>query len=93
MTTVIMTKNDEKILAEPPAKVPWRAVCHTFLILIAGSSLLIGGIVGSITDPDTFWPLILLGTLLFIPGSYHTWFAYKANKGHHGWDFDEFPDC
>lgn len=26
---------------------------------------------------DRFWPLIALGSLMFIPGSYHTYFAYN----------------
>ena len=38
-------------------------------------------VTGHIVDEhyqDRFWPLVILGLLMFIPGSYHTYFAYKV---------------
>ena len=80
------------------ARVPWRAIIYAAVLLVGGTVLLVLGslIVTGHLDPEVhgerFWPLILLGGLLFIPGSYHTYFAYKAFSGDPDWSFDEFPD-
>ena len=83
---------------KPPTKVPWKAVIYALILFILGCILLTAGclIVTGHIDPvkhnERFWPLILLGSLMFIPGSYHTYFAYKAFTGDPDWDFEEFPD-
>ena len=80
------------------AKTQWRAIVCTAVLLLGGSVLLVLGsmIVTGHLDPDThgerFWPLVLLGGLMFIPGAYHVYFAYKAFTGDPDWSFDEFPD-
>ena len=80
------------------AKTQWRAIVYTAVLLLGGSVLLVLGsmIVTGHLDPDThgerFWPLVLLGGLMFIPGAYHVYFAYKAFTGDPDWSFDEFPD-
>ncbi len=38
----------------------------------------VSGHIESVHYQDRFWPLIVLGSLMFIPGSYHTYFAYKV---------------
>lgn len=82
----------------PAAKTPWRAILYAAVLLLGGSVLLVLGsmIVTGHLDPDThgerFWPLVLLGGLMFIPGAYHVYFAYKAFTGDPDWSFDEFPD-
>jgi fatty acid desaturase len=96
------SQSHEEFLAQqferPPTKVPWKAIIFALILFILGSALLIVGslIVTGHIDPvkhnERFWPLILLGSLMFIPGSYHTYFAYKAFRGDPDWDFEEFPD-
>jgi len=82
----------------PPIKTPWKAILYAVILFLLGSLLLTIGLLtvtGHIVDEhyqDRFWPLVILGLLMFIPGSYHTYFAYKALKGDPDWDFDEFPD-
>ena len=79
-------------------RVPWRAILYAAVLLVGGSVLLVLGslIVTGHLDPEVhgerFWPLILLGGLMFIPGSYYTYFAYKAFTGDPDWSFEEFPD-
>ena len=81
-----------------PVAIPWKAIAYAAALLLLGSLLLGTGclIVAGYLDPEThnerFWPLILLGSLLFIPGSYHTYFAYKAYSGDPDWAWEEFPD-
>ena len=97
-----VSASHEEFLAQqyerPPTKVPWKAIIYALILFILGSALLIAGslIVTGHIDPvkhsERFWPLILLGSLMFIPGSYHTYFAYKAFRGDPDWDFEEFPD-
>ena len=82
--------NYEEIHAKPASKVPWRPVIFASALLIVGTAMLM---VGFLNDPDRFWPLLLLGTLMVIPGSYYTYFAYKAFRGQPDWDFLEYPDC
>ena len=97
-----VSQNHEDFLAQqfekPATKVPWKGVIYALILFLLGSGLLLAGclIVTGHIDPvehnERFWPLILLGSLMFIPGSYHTYFAYKAFTGDPDWDFDEFPD-
>jgi len=81
-----------------PVQVPWKAVIYAVVLFLAGTVLLVIGslIVTGHLDPiehnDRFWPLILLGSIMFIPGSYHTYYAYKAFSGDPDWDFEEYPD-
>ena len=35
--------------------------------------------------------LIVIGSLTFIPGSYHTWLAYNAHKGRRGFSYSDIP--
>jgi len=82
----------------PPPKVPWKAIIYAIILFLLGSGLLTFGLLvvtGHIIDThyqERFWPIVILGALMFIPGSYHTYFAYKAFKGDPEWNFDEFPD-
>jgi len=82
---------------KPPTQVPWKAVIYAVVLFFLGTLLLTIGcliVTGHIESKygDRFWPLILLGSLMFLPGSYHTYFAYKAFRGDPDWNFDEFPD-
>lgn len=81
----------------PPTKIPWKAVSFAAVLLIAGTVLLILGIMvvtGYIDTKysDRMWPMIILGILMFIPGSYHTRIAYYAYKKVPGYSFDDIPE-
>ncbi|XP_023319993.1 uncharacterized protein LOC111695063 isoform X2 [Eurytemora carolleeae] len=52
----------------------------------------VSGHIEGVHYQDRFWPLIFLGSIMFLPGAYHTYFAFKAFTGDPDWDFEEFPD-
>jgi hypothetical protein len=37
-------------------------------------------------------PLIILGSITFLPGAYHTRLAYLAWRGYSGYSLDQIPD-
>ena len=41
---------------------------------------------------DRWLPMLIIGSLMFIPGSYHTYLAYYAWKGEPGFSFALIPD-
>ncbi|KAK3743712.1 hypothetical protein QZH41_012397, partial [Actinostola sp. cb2023] len=41
---------------------------------------------------DRTYPLLIIGSLMFIPGFYHVRLAYCAWKGYRGYSFDDIPD-
>ncbi|XP_029212919.1 transmembrane protein 230-like [Acropora muricata] len=82
---------------KPPPKVPWRAIfLATFLfsvgtvLLVIGSLLFTGYI--DVKYADRTYPMLILGSLMFIPGFYHVRIAYYAWKGYRGYSFDDIPD-
>ncbi|KJE94012.1 hypothetical protein CAOG_08809 [Capsaspora owczarzaki ATCC 30864] len=83
---------------KPPVKVPWRAIGLALLLFLIGSILLTFGsliLTGKIkVDPkeDTSIPLIVIGSLVFLPGFYHLRLAYYAYRGYKGYSFDDIPD-
>jgi len=89
---------DNSQFEKPKTKVPWKAISYAVILLLIGTILLTIGcliVTGHIDQEkhnERFWPMILLGALMFIPGSYHTYFAYKAFIGDPNWSFEEFPD-
>ncbi|XP_059148760.1 transmembrane protein 230-like [Physella acuta] len=82
---------------KPAPKVPYKAillatglfVCGSVLIIV-GSLLLTGYINAQYSDRT--WPLLLLGSLMFIPGAYHVRIAYYAYKGYDGFTYDDIPE-
>lgn len=41
---------------------------------------------------DRIWPIIILGTLMFIPGAYHMRVAILAYRKVPGYSFDDIPE-
>ena len=41
---------------------------------------------------DRTWPVIILGSIMFIPGAYHVRLAYCAFVGYHGYSYDDIPE-
>ncbi|KAF9383757.1 hypothetical protein CPB97_006194 [Podila verticillata] len=82
----------------PPPSIPWKSIILAVVLLILGVvGLTIGSLlkVGILTSPD--WldkgtPLLILGTLCFIPGAYHVGLAYYAYQDYEGYSFSHIPD-
>ncbi|CAF1348964.1 unnamed protein product, partial [Didymodactylos carnosus] len=82
---------------EKPGKAPIRAIILAIMLFILGSIMIsIGALMltGYIRTQyrDRTWPLILVGTIVFLPGFYHVRIAYYAWKGYKGFTFDDIPD-
>mmetsp|Transcript_91114 Transcript_91114/g.262756 ORF Transcript_91114/g.262756 Transcript_91114/m.262756 type:complete len:96 (+) Transcript_91114:89-376(+) len=70
-------------------KVPWKEVFLSVTLLFVGSSFLICG--GCMAWKDGIMeaaPLLTLGTLCFIPGSYHTFLFIQIFRKVPGYTFD-----
>uniref|UniRef100_A0A915JA53 Transmembrane protein 230 n=1 Tax=Romanomermis culicivorax TaxID=13658 RepID=A0A915JA53_ROMCU len=80
-----------------PIKVPWKAIAlATFLfvfgaILILMSLLILFGVFDE-KYSDRIWPMLILGSLIFVPGFYHVRIAYYACTGRNGYTYDDIPD-
>mmetsp|Transcript_24572 Transcript_24572/g.27951 ORF Transcript_24572/g.27951 Transcript_24572/m.27951 type:complete len:106 (+) Transcript_24572:32-349(+) len=74
-------------------KHPWKTIVLAFFLFGAGILFLTLGVkaVGKSGWSDA-WPFFLLGSLLFIPGGYHSYIIYKIFRGVPGWSYDMIPD-
>lgn len=83
--------------ANPPPKIPWKAVTLATLLMVVGVVLLTLGclaVTGHLNTKytDRMWPMIVLGVLMFIPGAYHVRIAYYAFRQVPGYSFDDIPE-
>ncbi|KAK9718599.1 hypothetical protein K7432_005372 [Basidiobolus ranarum] len=80
----------------PSPSIPYGAIVQALLLFIAGSLMLIFGaleITGYLDDSKrTGKVLLIIGSLLFIPGVYYSRHAYYAYKGYRGYDFADIPE-
>ncbi|KAF9964507.1 hypothetical protein BGZ70_006360 [Mortierella alpina] len=89
--------SDGQFMAPEP-KAPMKSIVLASILLVLGIiGLVIGALikVGIMSSPD--WldkgtPLLILGALCFIPGSYHVALAYYAYKEYEGYSFSHIPD-
>jgi Ca2+/H+ antiporter len=87
----------DKQFEQPPSKIPYKAIGLAVVLFVVGSVLIILSallLAGHIDTKysDRTWPLLILGLLMFIPGSYHVHLAYYAWKGTSGYSFDDIPE-
>ena len=82
----------------PPVKVPWKSIALAAFLLVVGTVFTtVGGLIlsGWIVDPryaDKYIPMLTVGLLTFIPGSYHVYLAYRAWNKTPGYSFEHIPD-
>ena len=67
---------------------PWKAVALAVFLTAAGLSLFIAGL----AVQSGRLPMLCLGALLLIPGSYHCMLAYRAYRKVPGYTFDSLPE-
>ncbi|GAB6022467.1 hypothetical protein CHUAL_006578 [Chamberlinius hualienensis] len=96
-----LTKTDDGYIdlqfEKPAVRIPWKALCLAIALFVVGSGLIIIGslLISGYIDTkysDRTWPVLILGSLMFIPGAYHVRIAYYAFKGYKGYSFDDIPD-
>ena len=72
-------------------KIPYKTILVAFLFLIGGTIFMYLGLeelltTGSISES---YEKILLGLIMFIPGSYHSFLAFMACRKAEGWNYDD----
>ncbi|XP_068745362.1 transmembrane protein 230-like [Montipora capricornis] len=82
---------------KPPPKIPWKAIFLAIFLFSVGTMLLIVGSLlftgyFDVKYADRTYPLLILGSLMFIPGFYHVRIAYYAWKGYRGYSFEDIPN-
>ncbi|CAF1062498.1 unnamed protein product [Rotaria sordida] len=82
---------------EPEVKAPVYAIVLAIALFLIGSVMIILGALMltrriETQYSDRTWPLILVGTLIFLPGFYHLRIAYWAWKGDQNFSFADIPD-
>ena len=71
------------------AKIPWRTIFISFLFLIGGIVFLTWGLIDLFEKSlSESYEKLILGSILFIPGSYHTMLAIQALRGVDGWTYE-----
>lgn len=91
---------DEQFLLHSSSskKIPYKAIGLAALLFFLGTVMcIIGGLLlsGIYIDQrynDRTWPVLCLGLIMFIPGSYHIRIAYYAWKRVPGFQYSDIPD-
>ncbi|KFQ16736.1 PREDICTED: transmembrane protein 230 [Merops nubicus] len=80
-----------------PPKIPYKAIALAVVLFMIGTFLIIIGallLAGYISKggTDRAIPVLIIGTLVFLPGFYHLRIAYCASRGYRGYSYDDIPD-
>jgi hypothetical protein len=69
--------------------VPWKTIFVSFLFFIGGLVFLsLGFIEWAESSFSDAYEKLILGSILFIPGVYHTVLAIQALRGIEGWGYE-----
>lgn len=71
---------------------PWKKVALAISLLVVGSVLLFTGVGLFVNGTRNSIPLMVIGSLAFIPGAYFTCIAYSAWRGYRGYSLSSIPD-
>ncbi|ORZ14677.1 upf0414 transmembrane protein [Absidia repens] len=83
---------------QPEPQIPWKAIGLATLLFAIGSVLIVIGVLiklGFIATEEYLSraiPLLVLGSIMFIPGAYHLYIAYYAYYKYPGYEFSMIPD-
>ena len=71
-------------------KIPYKTILVAFLFLVLGTIFLILGgqeLTEEVIDWTKATERLILGGILFIPGSYHSFLAFMVLRGAQGYDY------
>ncbi|KAJ5067849.1 hypothetical protein M0811_03039 [Anaeramoeba ignava] len=74
-----------------------KAIYLAIFLLVGGSILIVFGVLFHLEKfseefQDRGIPLIILGSLMFLPGFYESMIAYYSYKGYPGYSYDSIPE-
>jgi hypothetical protein len=76
-------------------KVPVKSICVAIILFVVGTifltlgSLMLAGVIKQGGGSFRAAPLMIIGSMVFIPGAYNVRTAYCAWKGYHGYSFSD----
>ncbi|MEW5299914.1 MAG: hypothetical protein WDW38_002735 [Sanguina aurantia] len=83
---------DSSAVIDAASPKPWKKISLAVALLVGGSVLLFTGVGLYVTGRPNVLPMLILGSLAFLPGFYYSRIAYLAWKGYHGYSLDLIPD-
>ena len=78
-------------------KIPYKSIMLAVMLFTIGTVLLVVGslLVSGIWVPaeyaDRTIPVLILGCIAFIPGSYHTYIAWASYRQYKGYSYSQIP--
>ena len=77
------------------ARPPWRSIALASFLFLVGVVLLVTGALrraGFLEDGEAkATPMLVLGSICFVPGFYMVRVAYYARKGNYGYSYHDIP--
>lgn len=88
---------DDSQFERPKGRVPWKAITFAVFLFVNGSLVIMYSLFKLFDYEDTeaksrSIALLVLGLLMFIPGSYHVALAYLSYHEYPGYSFDDILD-
>lgn len=84
---------DDQFEDTTPVKIPVKSIFVAVVLFLVGSvfltlgSLMLAGVISEGGGSFRAMPLMVIGSIVFIPGAYNVRTAYYAWKGYHGYSF------
>lgn len=86
---------DDQFEDTTPIKAPVKSICVAVILFVLGTimltlgSLMLAGVINQGGGSFRAAPLMIIGSIIFIPGAYNVRTAYYAWKGYHGYNFSD----
>lgn len=84
---------DDQFEDTTPIRAPIKSICIAIILFVVGSimltlgSLMLAGVMSQGNGSFRAAPLMVIGSMIFIPGAYNVRTAYYAWKGYRGFSF------
>ena len=84
---------DDQFEDTTPIRVPIKSICIAIILFLVGTvmltlgSLMLAGVIKQGGGSFRAAPLLVIGSIVFIPGAYNVRTAYYAWRGYHGFSY------
>ncbi|CEP03439.1 Transmembrane protein 230 [Plasmodiophora brassicae] len=83
--------DDVRLLQKEARRLPRRTACVAVLLLVVGLVCFISGLASIVSGGERVYTLLILGSVLMIPGGYQSYVLYHSWRGTPGFSFDQVP--